>query len=63
MNLAIGNATPPVGVCLYVACGIGDVSLEEISKASLPFLAASVLALLIVTYMPAISQFLPNLLM
>lgn len=62
MNLAIGNATPPVGVCLYVACGIGDVSLKEISKAAVPFLVAAILALLVVTYVPAISQFLPNLL-
>ncbi len=62
MNLAIGNATPPVGVCLYVACGIGDVSLKDISKAAVPFLVAAILALLVVTYVPAISQFLPNLL-
>ncbi|MDD4586551.1 MAG: TRAP transporter large permease [Aminobacterium colombiense] len=63
MNLAIGNATPPVGVCLYVACGIGNVSLKQISKASLPFLVAAVLALFVVTYIPSISQFIPNLLM
>lgn len=63
MNLAIGNATPPVGVCLYVACGIGDVSLKEISREAVPFIGASIIALLLVTYIPVISQFLPNLLM
>lgn len=63
MNLAIGNATPPVGVCLYVACGIGDVSLKEISREAVPFIGAAIIALLLVTYIPVISQFLPNLLM
>lgn len=63
MNLAIGNATPPVGVSLYVACGIGDVSLGDISKAAIPFLIASTLALLFVTYIPQLSLFLPNLIM
>lgn len=62
MNLAIGMVTPPVGVCLYVACGIGGDSLKDVAKAAVPYLIASALALLLVTYIPAISQFLPNLL-
>ncbi|MFZ7131045.1 MAG: TRAP transporter large permease [Eubacteriales bacterium] len=63
MNLAIGNATPPVGVCLYVACGIGNISLKEISREAVPFIVAAVIALLLVTYFPQISMLLPNLLM
>lgn len=61
MNLAIGNATPPVGVCLYVGCSIGKVSLKEISIDAVPYIIASVLALLLITYVPQISLLLPNL--
>ena len=61
MNLAISNATPPVSVCLAVGCGIGKVSLFDISKAALPYIFAVVLALLVVTYMPKLYMFLPNM--
>lgn len=61
MNMAIGLVTPPVGVNLYVGCGVADVSLKEISKAVLPFVGASILALLLTTYVPILSMFLPNL--
>lgn len=60
MNLAIGNATPPVGVCLYVGCRIGKVSLKEISIHAAPYILASIIALLIITYIPEISLLLPN---
>lgn len=63
MNLAIGNATPPVGVCLYVGCSVGKVTLKEISKAAAPYIFAGILALLLITYVPQITLFLPNLLM
>ncbi|MCI8416796.1 MAG: TRAP transporter large permease [Lachnospiraceae bacterium] len=62
MNMAIGLVTPPVGVNLYVGCGIANVSLKEISKAVLPFVGAAVVALLLTTYIPVLSMFLPNLL-
>ncbi len=55
VNLAIGLVTPPVGVNLYVACGIAKCNLKEISVAVLPLIAASLLVLLLVTYIPAIS--------
>ena len=61
MNLAIGNTTPPVGVCLYVACGVGKVSLKDISKHAAPYILAAVLALLLITYVPQITLFLPNM--
>ncbi|MFC1764677.1 TRAP transporter large permease [Planctomycetota bacterium] len=62
LNLVIGLATPPVGVCLFVAAGIGKMSLGQLSRAILPFLAVSLLILLLVTYIPAISLTLPQLL-
>lgn len=55
VNLAIGLYTPPVGVNLYVACGVGKVDLKTISKSVLPLIIASLLVLLIVTYIPQIS--------
>ncbi|MCF7976264.1 MAG: TRAP transporter large permease [Phycisphaerae bacterium] len=61
LNLVIGLTTPPVGVCLFVAAGIGKISLGRLSRAVLPFLAVSLLVLLLVTYVPAISLTLPQL--
>ena len=55
VNLAIGLFTPPVGVNLYVACGIGKISIEDISKGIIPCLVAMLIVLLLVTYIPAIS--------
>lgn len=55
VNLAIGLITPPVGVNLYVGCGIGKVNLKEMSLAVLPLVAASLLVLALVTYIPFIS--------
>jgi C4-dicarboxylate transporter DctM subunit len=63
VNLAIGMFTPPVGVNLFVTCAICDVSLEKLSKALVPFILAMLAALIVITYIPAISMFLPNLLM
>ena len=55
VNLAIGLFTPPVGVNLYVACGVANVNLKQISKAVVPLLIAALIVLLIVTYVPGIS--------
>ena len=63
LNLIIGLTTPPVGVCLFVASSIGKISVGKVSKASLPFLAVSILVLILVTIFPEISLFLPELLM
>jgi tripartite ATP-independent transporter DctM subunit len=52
MNLAIGLATPPVGVCLFAAANIGKVSFEKVVKASVPFLLAVLAVLVLVTYVP-----------
>ena len=50
--------TPPVGVNLYVACGIADVDLRKISVSVVPLLVASLVVLLLVTYVPSLSLFL-----
>lgn len=63
VNLAIGLTTPPVGVNLYVACGIGKVTMKEIIKGLSPFLIASIISLIIITYIPAISLTLPSLML
>jgi len=62
VNLSIGLSTPPVGVNLYVACGITNISIERVSRALVPFLISAIIALLLITYIPGISLWLPNLL-
>ncbi|MGH6896630.1 MAG: TRAP transporter large permease [Geminicoccaceae bacterium] len=61
LNIAIGLTTPPVGICLFIASAIGKVSLEAASLAMLPMLLISVIVLMLVTYVPEISLFLPTL--
>ena len=61
LNLGIGLITPPVGPTLFVGCAIGKVSMEEMSKELWPFYGAMCVALLLVTYIPAISLWLPSL--
>ena len=61
LNLGIGLITPPVGPTLFVGCAIGKVTMEEVSRELWPFYGAMCLALLLVTYVPAISLWLPGL--
>ena len=61
LNLGIGLITPPVGPTLFVGCAIGKVTMEEVSKELWPFYGAMCIALLMVTYIPAISLWLPGL--
>lgn len=61
VNLAIGFITPPVGVNLFVASGIANLRLERIAKAALPMLGLMILVLLLLTYIPDICLWLPNL--
>ncbi len=56
LNLAIGMLTPPVGVCLFVACAIGKVGLGSASRAVLPFLLVLLLDLLLVCAIPALTD-------
>ncbi|HEX2987203.1 MAG TPA: TRAP transporter large permease [Chloroflexota bacterium] len=60
-NLGIGLVTPPVGVVLYVAASIGKVKIEEVFKYLLPFFAALIISLLIISYLPDVTLFVPRL--
>ncbi|CAM5204556.1 C4-dicarboxylate transporter DctM subunit OS=Ureibacillus acetophenoni OX=614649 GN=SAMN05877842_102195 PE=4 SV=1 [Ureibacillus acetophenoni] len=62
INLAIGLFTPPVGLNLYVAASMSKTNILQISRGVVPFIIASIVVLLIVTYIPIITTFLPDLL-
>ena len=61
LNLVIGLTTPPLGVCLFISSGIAGISLERISRAMIPFLLAAIVVLLLVTYIPSLSMWIPQL--
>ena len=61
LNLGIGLITPPVGPTLFVGCAVGKVTMEQLSRELWPFYGAMCAALLLVTYVPAISLWLPGL--
>ncbi|WP_041272765.1 TRAP transporter large permease subunit [Desulfitobacterium hafniense] len=61
VNLAIGFITPPVGVNLFVASGISKVRIEEITRPAIPLILGMIVILLLVTYIPEISLWLPSL--
>lgn len=60
MNLGLGLCTPPVGTCLFVGCAVGKIKIEQALKSIWPFYLAILGALLLVTYVPAISLWLPS---
>ncbi len=59
--LGIGLLTPPVGTCLYVGCGVGKVSMEQLVKAMLPYYVALLVVLVILIAFPGLVTWLPNL--
>lgn len=61
LNLMIGLLTPPVGMVLYVLSRVSGVSFEQCTKATMPFLIPLILVLLLVTFIPQFSMWLPNL--
>ncbi|MBJ3777439.1 TRAP transporter large permease [Acuticoccus mangrovi] len=61
MNLGLGLCTPPVGACLFVGCAIGGVRIEKAVATIWPFYIAILVALLLTTYVPAVSLWLPGL--
>ncbi|MCC8189422.1 MAG: TRAP transporter large permease [Planctomycetes bacterium] len=63
VNLAIGLFTPPVGVCLFVACGIAKISIASTVRAFVPFFLAMLVVLMLITFFEPLVMFLPNLLM
>jgi tripartite ATP-independent transporter DctM subunit len=58
-NLCIGLCTPPVGTCLFIGCGVGQTTIARVTKTMLPFFASMVVALMVITYVPAVSLWLP----
>ena len=61
LNLGIGLLTPPVGSALYVGCAIGEIRIEKIMKGMVPFFATMLVVLMLITYLPEISTFIPRL--
>jgi len=62
LNLGISLITPPVGTVLFVGCSIGQVTIEKVIKPLLPYYAVMILVLLLVTYIPMLSLWLPGFL-
>ncbi|WHH59049.1 TRAP transporter large permease [Petroclostridium sp. X23] len=62
VNLAMGMITPPVGLNLFVASRIANIKIERISKAIMPFVAILLVDVLIISFIPALSTWLPSLL-
>ncbi len=60
-NLILGHTTPPVGTCLYIASGISGIKIERISAAMMPLVLVNFVTLMVITYIPAVVTFLPNL--
>ena len=60
MNLCIGLCTPPVGTCLFLGCGIAETTVTKVLRHIFPFFVAMVVALLICTFVPQISLWIPD---
>ncbi len=61
LNCGIGLLTPPVGAVLFIGSAVGKVKMERVVKATLPFYLCMIVVLLLITFVPAISMFLPNM--
>ena len=60
LNLCVGLCTPPVGSVLFVGCGISEISITKVVRPLMPFFIAMVVSLMIVTYLPELSLWLPR---
>jgi C4-dicarboxylate transporter DctM subunit len=63
LNIMIGNITPPVGMIMYVVTVLGKISIAEFTREIWPFFLALIVALLLITYIPSLSMWLPDLLL
>jgi tripartite ATP-independent transporter DctM subunit len=61
LNCGIGLLTPPVGAVLFIGSAVAKLPMEKVVKATLPFYLCMIVALLLITFIPGISMFLPNL--
>jgi TRAP-type C4-dicarboxylate transport system permease large subunit len=62
LNLGIGLCHPPVGAILFVGCAVGDVTIEQVLRRIWPFYGVMFAVLMLVTYLPVLSLWLPRLL-
>lgn len=60
-NLCIGLCTPPVGTCLFVGCSVGNLPISRVIRPMIPFFIAMVIGLMLITYLPQLSLWLPSL--
>ncbi|MBJ89159.1 MAG: C4-dicarboxylate ABC transporter permease [Woeseia sp.] len=61
-NVGLGMVSPPVGICLFVSCGLSGTPIERVVKPLLPFLLVLTISLMVITFVPQVSLFLPKLL-
>jgi TRAP-type C4-dicarboxylate transport system permease large subunit len=61
LNCALGLNTPPVGTTQFVGCAIGEISVGQVMKTILPFYGSLTVTMLLITYVPALSLWLPHL--
>jgi C4-dicarboxylate transporter DctM subunit len=62
VNLAIGMCTPPLGINLFISAQIAKIRLDQITRGMVPFYIVLIIDLMLITYLPQLSMFLPNLL-
>ena len=60
VNLCVGLCTPPVGTVLFIGCSVANVKIEAVTRPLIPFFLAMIVVLLLITYVPAISLWLPG---
>ena len=63
LNLCVGLCTPPVGSVLFIGCSVANLKIEQVIKPLLPMFIVMFIVLMLVTYIPTLSLWLPNLLM
>ncbi len=62
VTLNLGLMTPPLGACLFVVCGITNLTIEQVSREIFPFIIMEILVLFLITFLPPISMCVPRLL-
>ncbi|SBV97219.1 conserved membrane hypothetical protein [uncultured delta proteobacterium] len=60
LTLAIGQITPPVGLCLFVACNIANITIEKLSVSCIPYLFIMLVVMLVILFFPELTLFIPN---
>jgi C4-dicarboxylate transporter DctM subunit len=62
VNLNIGLITPPLGQCIFTVCGITNLKMEQVVRATFPFLLAELFVLVLITFFPVITNIVPQML-